>query len=148
MSPVRSIAIALATGGIAGLVVLGLGGRLAMAALVVARDARPAVTLGGSLEVLAVGTGYGAVGGLLALGARRMLGPRTGRWQGVGLGLALLVAAWMTSSAGRGAAAGLAAQRTLAVGLAVLCFGGFGLLLDALLASWLRPDDVQHEATA
>ncbi|MGH7631981.1 MAG: hypothetical protein ACREOF_21815 [Gemmatimonadales bacterium] len=145
MSPVRSIATALAAGALAGLLALGLGGRLAMAVLVVARDARPAVSLGGSLEVLAVGTGYGAVGGLVALGAGRVLGPRTGRWHGIGLGLALLVAAWLTSSTGRSAAAGLEAQGTLAVALAVLCFGGFGLLLHGLLARWLPPPDARHE---
>lgn len=149
MSPVRSIATALAAGALAGLLALGLGGRLAMAVLVVVRDARPAVSLGGSLEVFAVGTGYGAVGGLLALGVRRVLGPRTGRWHRIGLGLALLVAAWLTSSTGRGAAAGLEAQGTLAVALAValavLCFGGFGLLLHGLLARWLPPPDARHE---
>lgn len=72
----RVIGFALLAGAVAGLGALGLGGRLAMAALVLAGGSRPEITLGGTLEVLVVGADYGAAGGLLALGMRRALGAR------------------------------------------------------------------------
>jgi hypothetical protein len=133
----RIIGFALLFGAAAGLVALGLGGRLAMAALVLAGGGRPEITLGGTLEVLAVGTGYGAAGGLLALGMHRAFGTRVRPWHSGALGLSLLLLAWLTSRAGRGAAAGLTAPPLLGVALAVGCFVGYGFLVQVLLSRWL-----------
>ena len=104
-----------------------------MAALVVLRGDRPDVTLGGSLEVIAIGAGYGVAGGLLALGAGRVLRLRPTLARDCLLAMGLLGVAWLTSRVGRSAAAGLSHQRWAAVVLAVICFLGYGLLLHRLL---------------
>ncbi len=137
MTAGRDSGIALLAGAGAGLVALGVGGRVAMAALVLAAGGRPDVTLGGSLEVLAVGTGYGAAGGLLALGLRRPLTAPRMLGRGGALGLGLLAIAWLTSRVGRSAASGLAATRPLAIALAVICFVGYGLLVEGFLHRWV-----------
>lgn len=116
-----------------------------MALLVGARGDRPSVTLGGSLEVVAVGAGYGLLGGLLAVGIDTVLRRRPTWLQHCLLALGLLAIAWFTSRAGRSAATGLGTQRWLAVGLAVTCFVGYGLLLRGLLRRW-GPRDGDHRA--
>jgi hypothetical protein len=132
MSPLRVVLLALAAGALAGALVLGVGGRLLMAALVILAGGRPSFTAGGSLTVVAVGTGYGAVGGLLVL---LLLRRRTGArpLAGALLGLLLLGVAWVTSPIGRRAAAG---RLPLVLGLAVPAFVVWGLLATALLARW------------
>ena len=133
----RRVVLTLLASGIAGLLMLGIGGRIAMAALVAARGGRPGVTLGGSLEVIAVGGSYGFLGGVLALAADWVFGVRPTRLNHCLLALALLAIGWLTSRAGRSAAAGLEAQSWLAVVLAVGCFLAYGLLLHKLSRCWL-----------
>ena len=96
----RLYVAAIVAGTVAGAVVLGVGGRLAMAALAIAGGDGPRFSWGGSLEVLLVGTFYGAIGGVL-LAASQRIWPRVGRWRGAGLGAALLGIAWATSTVGR-----------------------------------------------
>ena len=65
--------------------VLGAGGRLAMAALAIANRKRPEFSWGGSLDVVILGTFYGAVGGVL-LALLRRAWPQGKHWRGIGWG--------------------------------------------------------------
>jgi hypothetical protein len=128
----RTAPLALAAGALAGALVLGVGGRLLMAIVALLAGGQPSFSLGGSLEVLVVGTGYGVVGGLLL-----PLLPRTagaGRWPAPALlGVLLFAVAWLTSSVGRGAATG---RLPLIVLLALPAFVLWGFLATALYARW------------
>lgn len=107
-----------------------------MAALVLLGGKRPSFSIGGSAEVVLLGTGYGAVGGLLLLPLRRVLG-RIGLPAGALAGVLLFALAWVSSPVGRSAAAGLGENRPLALGLAALAFLLYGLATNRLLARWL-----------
>jgi hypothetical protein len=138
------VLLALAAGALAGALVLGVGGRLLMAALVLLVGGQPSFTAGGSLTVVAVGTGYGAVGGLLVLLLlRRRPGGRL--LAGVLLGLLLLGVAWLTSPVGRRAAAG---RLALILALAVPTFVVWGLLATVLLARWHARRGASRSAAA
>jgi hypothetical protein len=144
MSHFRVALLALAAGALAGALVLGVGGRLLMAGLVLFAKGQPSVTPGGSLQVVSVGTGYGAAGGLLLL-LLRWVGAGWRRPAGALLGLLLLAVAWLTSPVGRGAAAG---RRPMVLGLAVPAFVIWGLLAAALLARWQSRRGVPRGAAA
>lgn len=58
-------------GGVTGFAILGVGGRVAMAALPLFTGARPRVSWGGSLEVVLLGFIYGVCGGVLLALLRR-----------------------------------------------------------------------------
>lgn len=74
MNPVfRSGVSTVAAGALLGLLVLGVIGRLGMHLVALATTGRGAFTLGGTMDVLLVGTGFGAVGGLLLFAARALL---------------------------------------------------------------------------
>jgi hypothetical protein len=133
----REAPLPLAAGTVAGLLVLGIGGRLLMAALVLLMGGRPGFTAGGSLRVMLVGTAYGALGGLLLLPLRRIVGERR-LLSGPLLGLVLLVVGWLTSPVGRAAASGPGRRVLIVVALAVLAFTGYGVATDVLLGHWLR----------
>ena len=129
----------LVAGGTAGLIALGVGGRLAMAALMLARGERPDFTLGGTLNVVAVGGGWGLLGGALALGLDRVVQRGPGLLHHSLLALGLLVVSVLTTRAGRSALEDLGRLIWLAAALAVACFLGYGLLLHQLLRH-RRPD--------
>jgi len=133
---IREGLLPLAAGTVAGLLVLGLGGRLLMAALVLLRGGRPGFTAGGSLRVVLVGTAYGALGGLLLLPLRRVVGGRR-LLSGPLLGLVLLVVGWLTSPVGRATASGPGRREVIVVALAVLAFIAYGVTTDVLLGHWL-----------
>jgi hypothetical protein len=142
----RGVAIAVVGGAIAGPLILGLGGRLAMritaatsddrvqGALTEAEETVGEITLGGTIDlVLFVGLFGGLIGGLLYMGIRRWLrGPawRAGLVMGT-LGLAVV---------GRAAALdpdsvdfALLSPRWLAVLLFVLLALFYGIVLVALI---------------
>jgi hypothetical protein len=124
--------LALAAGALAGALVLGVGGRLFMAIVVLLGGGQPSFSPGGSFEVLLVGTGYGAGGGLLLPLLVRTVGARR-RLAAAMLGVLLFAVAWMTSSVGRGAAAG---RLPLIVLLSLPVFVLWGILATALYARW------------
>ncbi len=106
-----------------------------MAVLALLRGARPHFSLGGSLEVVLVGLGYGVVGGLVlaALGdrfnARRAV-------RGTVLGLLTLGLAWLTSRVGQPAATGLdAGDLGLALAGAAVLFVAYGLALVSVIGA-------------
>jgi hypothetical protein len=64
------IAWALVTGTALGAIILGVGGRLAMAGIALTAGSRPHFTLGGTITVIALGAVSGLAGAVIALGAR------------------------------------------------------------------------------
>jgi hypothetical protein len=64
----------LITGTLLGALILGVGGRLAMAAITASTGASPRFTLGGTLTVMALGAASGLAGGALALISRIAMG--------------------------------------------------------------------------
>lgn len=143
----REALLTLAAGTIAGALVLGIGGRLLMAALVLLTGGRPGFTAGGSLKITLVGTAYGALGGLLLLPLRHVVGGRR-VLSGPLLGLILLGVGWLTSRVGRAAASGSVRRVVLVAALAALAFITYGVATDALLARWLPRQGREQQGLA
>jgi hypothetical protein len=131
----RLLLISIVAGMLAGALVLGIGGRLLMSGLVLLGGAQPRFSLGGSANVVLIGALYGAAGGVLLVPLRRA-SRRIRLPAGVLLGLVLFGLAWLTSRAGRGAAAGLGGRLPVAVVLAAGTFVTYGLLTTRLFARW------------
>lgn len=81
----REVVAGLAIGLGAGIVVLGIGGRIVMRVIAWDAGLPPSFSLGGSLEVLAAGAWRGLVGGLLFVALRRF-GPANAYARGLLLG--------------------------------------------------------------
>jgi hypothetical protein len=64
------VARTLVVGTLLGVLILGVGGRLAMAAIVATHGARPSFSLGGTFTVIGLGAVSGLSGGVLALVSR------------------------------------------------------------------------------
>lgn len=131
----RAVAAPSLAGASAGLLVLGIGGRLAMAALPLFTGNPVRFSWGGTVEVLIVGTGYGLAGGiLLALIPHRR---STATWaRGTLLGLVTCALAWATSAVGRSTAAGALVPVPTVVLISLFCFLLYGLLTAALASLW------------
>ena len=137
--PPRRLVRYLLGGGVAGLVALGVGGRLAMAALMLARGERPDFTVGGTINVIAVGGGWGLAGGALGYALDRVLRQKPGRLHHALAALGVLLISVLSTRAGRSALTDLGERTWLAAALAVACFIAYGLLLHHLV-SHRRPD--------
>jgi hypothetical protein len=66
----RLVTRTLAAGALLGAAILGVGGRLAMAAIASSAGAKPSFTVGGTLTVVALGAASGLAGGIIALVSR------------------------------------------------------------------------------
>lgn len=113
---------------VCGTLILGVGGRLLMRGIALASGGSGSFSLGGSLEVVAVGALYGTLGGLLLLAVPR----RLGRWRSPTHACSLLVIVALSSAAARGAAAGVSMPGRL---IAVLAFGGLFLAYSFALTA-------------
>lgn len=122
----RAVARAAVLGLAVGTLVLGLGGRLLMRAIALATGGSEGFSVGGSLEVVAVGAFYGTVAGALLPCVPARLGP----WRSVIHATGLFVLVALTSSAARGAASTLTFGHRL---LSLLCFGVVLLAYSVLL---------------
>ncbi len=111
-----------------GTLILGVGGRVLMRGIALATGGSGGFSLGGSLEVVAVGALYGALGGLLLLGFPL----RLGRWRPALHATILLVVVALSSAAARGAASGVRLPARVVV---VLAFGGLFLAYSFALAA-------------
>lgn len=136
----RSDLAAVLAGTIAGGVVLGVGGRLAMAALALATRERPRFSWGGSLEVVLLGTFYGAVGGVL-LAVLRRFWPRAGALRGIVLGGILIGVAWASSTVGRQTATGAPVGLLTILAISVGVFLVYGVVADVLASRWPHAND-------
>jgi hypothetical protein len=67
-------------GTLLGLAILGVGGRLVMAAIAIDSGQRPAFTLGGTMTVVVLGAVSGLAGGAIALASRFIAVRFLGRW--------------------------------------------------------------------
>ncbi len=124
-------------GGVTGLVVLGVGGRLAMAALPLATGSHPRFSWGGSIEVVLLGTIYGGFGGgALALLRRTRVMAVPGA--AAGFGLLMFGIAWATSTVGRATAPTAPVSVPVVLALGAVIFVVYGLLADALARRWNR----------
>lgn len=131
----KNIAIVLLIGTAAGIVVLGIGGRIAMRIIALATDQVPEFDLVGSLEVLAAGAWRGALGGLFYLALTRFL-PAKGLWKGLALGPLLFLFSAVTLRPGlRGLPVALGV-----VPLTIALFGSvfivYGIAVDFAVARW------------
>ncbi len=136
----RRLVPALLGGLVSGALVLGAGGRFAMAALVWGRGLTPSFSWSGSLEVVALGTAYGLAGGFLLAGLRRRwsVASRPARAvRGVAAGAALCAVAWLTSPVGRSTARSAPEALALLVLSSLVLFTLYGVLADALASRWI-----------
>lgn len=115
---------------VAGAVVLGVGGRLAMAGLSVANGNRLAFSWGGSLEVVALGTFYGTIGAIPLAIIRRFWA--SGWTRGAVHGALMLGIAWLSSTVGRSTAAASPTAVPAILGVSLVVFILYGLLADRL----------------
>jgi len=111
-----------------GTLILSVGGRVLMRGIALASGGSGGFSLGGSLEVVAVGALYGALGGLLLLAFPL----RLGRWRPALHAAILFVVVALTSPAARGAASGVGMPGRL---VALLAFGGLFLAYSFALAA-------------
>ncbi len=126
-----------AAGATAGVLILGIGGRLLMRLTALIAGRAPGFSWGGSLEVLAAGALFGGAGGLAWLALARF-GPR--RFTGLALGTTAFAAIELLSDAARGAAGGLApGPRAFALALFLALCIGWGLATDALARRGASP---------
>ena len=139
MSVARGFLVGAAAGALAGTAVLGLGGRLAMAGLVLVRGGRPEFSAGGSLEVVLVGAFYGALGGLLAPLLDRFAPTLGAVTRGTAIGLLVFGIAGMSSDAARGPAAGLGGLMLPVLAAAAALCVVYGVAVERLRARWAAP---------
>lgn len=144
------MAVATAAGAVSGLLVGGIGGRLAM--LLLARLAPETagvtsddgfvigqLTLSGTLNLLLVATVIGVLGGGIYLVLRTlMIGPRWFQVLSISLGPAVVVGAMLVHS--EGVDFTLLRPTWLAVALFVAIPGLYAALLTVLCERWLRSD--------
>jgi len=134
---VRRLLRAGAAGATAGLLILGIGGRLLMRLTALIAGRAPGFSWGGSLEVLAAGALFGGAGGLAWVALARFA-PR--RFTGVALGATTFTAIGLLSDAARGATGGVPpGPRTIALVLFLGLCVAWGFATDALgrrVAAW------------
>lgn len=117
----------LLVGAALGAIVLGIGGRVLMRIIAVALGDAGAFSLGGSLDVVAAGILFGALGGLLLIILDRT---RVRRGRALLIAGALFLVIGLTSDAARGASSRIGPPaRWLALG----AFGGLLLLYSIVL---------------
>lgn len=134
----RDDMLSVAAGAVSGALSLGLGGRLAMAALPLLTGGRPSFSWGGSFEVVLLGALYGVAGGVVLAYLRRRP-PHGVVRRGLLLGVLLLAAAWVTSSVGRSTAIGAPVSVLVVVALSGIPFLLYGLLAEFLRERWSAP---------
>ena len=146
----RRLAVATIAGAIVGFLVGGVGGRLAMSVLASlnAEDAGTVsddgftmgqVTLGGTLNLLLVGTVLGILGGGIYLAVRNLrIGPAWFRSASLAVGATIVVGAGLVHSDGVDFT--LLEPTWAAIGLTLAIPLGYALALPPLADRWLRPD--------
>lgn len=146
----RRLAVATAAGAVSGLLVGGIGGRLAM--MLLARLSPEAIgirsdddfligqlTLSGTLNLLLVGTVLGVLGGGVYIAVRSlMIGPRWFQVLSISLGPAVVVGAMLVNPTGVDFT--LLRPAWLAIALFIAVPGLYAVLLTILCERWLRPD--------
>ena len=121
-------------GALTGALVLGVGGRMVMRLAALIGGRAPVFSWGGSLEVLAAGALYGAVGGLVWAALARRLSRRIAA---AALGTVTFGGIGLASDAARGAATSLApAPRVMALALFLALCLAWGIATDLVARRW------------
>ena len=120
---------------VAGAIVLGVGGRLAMAGLSLANGNRLEFSWGGSFEVVVLGMIYGAVGAV-PLAIIRRFWTEDGWARGIVVGALMLGIAWLSSTVGRSTAAASPTAVPTILGISLLIFVAYGIVADRLASKW------------
>lgn len=134
----RRIGIALVAGGIGGLIVLGVGGRVLMRALTITTEEAARFSVEGTLQVIGAGTGWGALTGPMLL-AFRQLRPQLGSATGAAFGVAVLLLAFLAVGLIAGFDGGIVAPRAFIAASAVAfpaLFVLHGIVADSLAERW------------
>ena len=146
----RRLAVATVAGALSGLLVGGIGGRLAMMLLVRLAPETTGVlsddgfligqfTLSGTLNLLALGTVLGVLGGGIYFIVRGlMIGPRWFQVLSISLGPAVVVGALLVHP--EGVDFTLLRPRWLAIALFVAIPGLYAVFLTVICERWLQPD--------
>ena len=146
----RRLAVATLAGAIVGLLAGGVGGRLAMSLLASlnAEDAGTVsddgftigqFTLGGTLNLLLVGTVLGALGGGIYLAVRDLrIGPAWFRWVSLAVGVTVVIGAFLVHSDGVDFTR--LEPTHAAVGLTLAIPFVYAATLPLLADRWLRAD--------
>ena len=133
----RRLGLALLAGAVAGLVILGIGGRLAMWIIALAAGQAPRFSVGGSMTVVWLGALFGAPGGAIALALRRSVAwrplARGAVLGGLGLAVALVVV-------GRQFEGPVTTPPVLFVvlGSFAVMFLAYGVVLTLVVARWVE----------
>lgn len=145
----RDVVAALAVGLGAGIVVLGVGGRIAMRAIAWGAGIPPGFSFGGSLEVLAAGGWRGLAGGLVFAALLRF-GPPNATVRAILLGALLFALSVLTLTA---SLRSLASELGV-VPLALALFGGlfalYAATVELVTRRWrtVQPADTEAKGGA
>ena len=127
----RKVLLALVSGAVTGVLVLGIAGRVSMAAVALVTGYSLNLSLRGLLEVAVTGTVVGAVGGILLLVPRRMrrtVDLARGMLVGATLFVCSLLVSWVSGRIDFGVHASL-----LTLSMVASVFVVYGVGADALL---------------
>jgi hypothetical protein len=144
MSKAKQLGMLAAAGLLAGLVFLGVGGRLAMRIIVLAHGDTPGFSISGTLQVLGVGAVIGGLGSVASLVLQRIW--RRASWmRGVALGSAMFA---VGTAIFVPTAAGIDANFFEGLFIAALfaaIFFGYGLTMEYTVQSLLETNKEQIE---
>lgn len=128
----RSLLRPALVGTAAGILVLGVGGRVAMRVIALGGGAEPVFSIGGSVEVLAAGAWRGAVGGLLYWLVASLI-RWTVPWRGLVTGALLFLVATLTLRPSLREQVAALDAAPLALGLFGSVFLLYGLAVDLVI---------------
>jgi len=133
----RRLGLALLAGAVAGLVILGIGGRLAMWIIALAIGEPAGFTIGGTTTVLALGALFGTPGGPIALALGRIT--RSGLVRGAALGGLGLVIALVSVAPRLEGPVTTPPMVLLVLGLFAAMFLAYGVVLAVAVERWALP---------
>jgi hypothetical protein len=131
----RRIAIALLAGAGVGLVILGIGGRIAMRIIALAAGQAPGFSVGGTFDVVLLGGLWGAPGGPIVLLLERLV-TRRRTLHGVVLGVIGFAAALLTVGRQLEGSVTQPPVWPIAVGLCGVLFLAYGVAVAVVLGWW------------
>ena len=142
----RRLGTALLAGAVVGLVILGVGGRIAMRIIAIVAGQAPGFSVGGTLDVLLLGALWGAPGGPIVLALPRLIA-RQRLVCGVALGALGFAVAMLT--VGRQLSGPVAGPRVwpIAVALCAALFLAYGIVVDIVVGKTREAGSGKREAS-
>jgi len=141
----RRLGTALLAGAVVGLVILGVGGRIAMRVIAIVAGQAPGFSVGGTLAVVLLGGMWGAPGGPIVLALRRVI-PRSAVLRGVVLGAMGFGVAMLT--VGRALSGPVTGPGVwpIAVALCAALFLAYGIVVDLVVGKTREAGSGKREA--